>query len=169
MREIPKKNYVFLVILCIVTFLVITYLVNWYKTSKEFYVEKSIMSDFLAEAKDVELANYILENPEVVIYISYNDGKINGKFEKKLKEYILKEDIKSYFIYFDCTNLSSDFLMNFQNEYFEDSLKKVKLSYPNLLIVNNGKIIDILYKDENRLDMKDVKSFLEKNGVTKDA
>ena len=169
MREIPKKNYIFLVILCLVTFFVVTYLVNWYKTSKEFYVETSIMSSFLAEIKETEIENYILENPEGVIYISYNDGKINGKFETKLKEYILKEDIKSEFVYFDCTNLEAVFFNEFQNKYFVNTLKDETISYPNFLIVEEGKIVDMLYGNERELDINDVKSFLEKNGVTKNA
>lgn len=169
MKEIPKINYVLLGVMSIITILVVVYMSNWYKASKSYQLESSIMTNFLGEIKESEIENYILENPEIVIYISNDQEDETKKFEKKLKNFIIKEEVKSHFIYLDCNNISSEFMKKFQKNYFKDSLKTLYLSYPNLLIVNDRKIVDILYKLDQEVDINDVKQFLEKNGVLDNA
>lgn len=169
MRKIPKKNYIFLSILSVVTILFSVYVMNWYKTSKEYSAEESLMTDFLGEVKESEIENYILENPEVVIYVASEQNENIKKFEKKLKEYLIKEDLKSHFIYLNCNNLSSDFITTFQKKYFNGALKKVYFPYPNLWLVDDGEVVDVLYRINQELDIKDVDQFLKKNGVTNDA
>lgn len=169
MREVPKRNYWLMGLLTVATVIVVIYMANWYQASKNYYLESSVMTNFLGEIKEAEIENYILENPEVVIYISKDQEDSTKKFEKQLKDYIIKEEIKSYFIYLNCSTLSSDFIASFQKKYFNGELKKINLSYPNLLVVSDGKIVDVLYKLDAKPNIKDVKSFLEKNGVTIDA
>lgn len=169
MREIPKKNYWLLGLLSIITIVTVLYFSNWYKASKEYNIESSVMTNFLGEIKEVEIDNYILENPDIVIYISSDREEQTKKFEKKLKNYIIKEEIKGQFIYLDCANLTPEFISTFQKKYFNGALKKIPVTYPNLLFLNDGKVIDVLYKLQGKPDMKDVKEFLEKNGVTKNA
>ena len=36
-----------------------------------------------------------------------------------------------------------DFLTNFQGKYFEGSLKKIYLDYPNMFILENGKELEV--------------------------
>lgn len=169
MREIPKKNYWLLGLLTIITIFMVLYFSNWYKTSKDYTIESSIMTNFLGEIKEIEIDNYILENPDIVIYIASNQDEQTKKFEKKLKNYIIKEEIKGQFIYLDCSNLTPEFISIFQNKYFNGALKKIPITYPNLLFLSDGKVIDVLYKLQGKPDIKDVKKFLEENGVTKDA
>ncbi len=169
MRAVPIKNYLFLGLLSVVTVLVVLYMANWYKASKEYYLESSVMTNFLGEIKETELENYILENPEVVIYISSDAEDTTKKFEKKLKDYIIKEEIASHFIYLNCSNVSTDFMDRFQKKYFKGSLQNVYLPYPNLLIVHDKQVVDILYKLNQTPDIKDAERFLKKNGVVGDA
>ena len=51
-------------------------------------------------------------------------------FFDKIKQIFayLKEDIKSEFVYFDCTNLEAVFFNEFQNKYFVDTLKDETIS-----------------------------------------
>lgn len=169
MREISKKNYILLAVLTVLTIFIVFYMANWYTASKNYQLEDSIMKNFLGEIKESEFENYILENPEIVIYISLGNDEKTKKFDKKLKDYILKEDIKSQFIYLDGNHLSTNFLNNFQKKYFEGSLRNIYLGYPNMFILENGKVIDVLYKLNSDPNIKDVKPFLEKNGVAEDA
>lgn len=166
MREIPKKNYVLLVLLTVFTLFIILYAANWYKASKEYTKTESVMVKLFGEVKEAEIDNYILENPDVVIYVSAENDENISKFEKKFKNYIVKENIKSHFIYLNCGEVSADFISDFQKKYFNGGLKSVKLSYPNLLIVNDGKVIDVLYKLEQEPNISDVKKFLSKYEVT---
>lgn len=169
MREIPKKNYILVFVITIATIGLVVYFSNWYKASKEYYLESSVMTNFLGEIKETEIENYILENPEVVIYISSDQLDETKKFEKQLKDYIIKEEIKAHFIYLNCSKVTNDFLSNFQKKYFKGGLSNIHITYPNLLVVKDGKITDVLYKLKQEPDIKDARKFLEKNGVLENA
>lgn len=166
MREIPKKNYVLYAVLCIVTVLIVFYVMAWYQASKNYEKGNFIMMNFLSQIHEEELGSFLLENPEIVIYVSSSaDDQYKG-FEKKLKNLIVKEEIKTHFIYLD-SSVVADVDKSFEN-YYSDMLKNKNVHLtciPNLLIVENGEIVDILYKFEEEPDTKAVSDFLKKYGV----
>ena len=169
MKTIPKKNYILLGLLAVVTVLAVIYM-KWYRASENYYLENSVMKELVGEVKELEFENYILENPDIVIYISKDQSKITKKFEKKLKKYILDENLKSHFIYVNGKDSTESFLLNFKEKYFINGMKELEITYPNLLILENGKVKDILYRTalEER-NVKDVKPFLQRNEVLEDA
>ena len=66
------------------------------------------------------------------------------------------------------TELAPDNLTKLKNKYFNDKLKssKVELNViPNLLVFQDGKIIDILYKVDTIYDKTSITKFLENHGV----
>ena len=170
MKTIPKKNYILLGLLAVVTVLAVIYMSKWYRASENYYLENSVMKELVGEVKELEFENYILENPDIVIYISKVQTKITKKFEKKLKKYILDENLKSHFIYVNGKDSTESFLLNFKEKYFINGMKELEITYPNLLILENGKVKDILYRTalEER-NVKDVKPFLQRNEVLEDA
>ena len=170
MKTIPKKNYIILGLLAVVTVLAVIYMSKWYRASENYYLENSVMKELVGEVKELEFENYILENPDIVIYISKDQSKITKKFEKKLKKYILDENLKSHFIYVNGKDSTESFLLNFKEKYFINGMKELEITYPNLLILENGKVKDILYRTalEER-NVKDVKPFLQRNEVLEDA
>ncbi len=170
MKTIPKKNYILLGLLAVVTVLAVIYMSKWYRASENYYLENSVMKELVGEVKELEFENYILENPDIVIYISKDQSKITKKFEKKLKKYILDENLKSHFIYVNGKDSTESFLLNFKEKYFINGMKELEITYPNLLILENGKVKDILYRTalEER-NVKDVKPFLQRNEVLEDA
>lgn len=170
MRTIPKKNYVLLGLLTVVTILAVTYIGKWYLASENYYLENSVMKELVGEVKELEFENYILENPDVVIYIANDQSESTKKFEKKLKNYILEENLKSHFIYVNGKESTETFLSNFKKKYFINEIKETEITYPNLLLLEDGKIKDILYQTSlTERNVKDVKLFLQKNGVLEDA
>lgn len=170
MKTIPKKNYILLGLLAVITILAVIYMCKWYRASENYYLENSVMKELVGEVKELEFENYVLENPDIVIYISNDQSETTKKFEKKLKNYILEENLKSHFIYVNGKESTEKFLLNFKKNYFVDGIKEVKITYPNLLILEDGKVKDILYRTvlEER-NAKDVKPFLQRNGVLEDA
>lgn len=170
MRTIPKKNYVILGILTVVTILAVLYICKWYKASQKYSFENSVMKNLVGEIKETEFDNYILENPDIVIYLAGEQTEATKKFEKNLENYISKQNLKSNFIYLNYNEMSEKFLSKLKKIYFSKQMKNISISYPNLLIVEDGIIIDILYQNQNtKRDIKDVKLFLQKNGVLDNA
>lgn len=170
MKTIPKKNYVLLGLLTVVTVLAVVYMSKWYRASEIYYLENSVMKELVGEVKELEFENYVLENPDVVIYISNDQSENTKRFEKKLKNYILDENLKSHFIYINGKESTKNFLSNFKEKYFMEEIKKIEVTYPNLFVMENGKIKDVLYPVSLiERNVKDVEPFLQRNGVLEDA
>lgn len=170
MKTIPKKNYVLLGLLTVVTILAVVYMSKWYRTRENYYLENSVMKELVGEVKELEFTNYILENPDIVIYIANDQSESTKKFEKKLKKYILDKNLKSYFIYINGNESTEKFLSDLKNKYFVEEMKNIDITYPNLLFMEDGKIKDILYRTElAEKNIKDVELFLQRNGVLEDA
>lgn len=170
MKTIPKKNYILLGLLAVVTILAVIYMSKWYRASENYYLENSVMKELVGEVKELEFENYVLENPDIVIYISKDQSETTKKFEKKLKNYILDENLKSHFIYVNGKESTESFLLNLRKNYFMNDIKEIEITYPNLLILENGKVKDILYRTSlEERNVSDIKSFLQRNGVLEDA
>ena len=170
MRTIPKKNYIFLGLLAVVTILAVVYVSKWYRASENYYLENSIMKTLVGEVKELDFENYVLENPDLVIYIAKDQSNLTKKFEKKLKKYILDENLKSHFIYLNGKESTDEFLTDFKKKYFMNEVQEIEITYPNILVVENGKVKDILYRTALiERNIKDVEPFLQRNGVLEDA
>ncbi|MCI8545306.1 MAG: hypothetical protein HFH09_03645 [Bacilli bacterium] len=170
MRTVPKKNYILLGLLGGITILAVVYMSKWYRASENYYLENSVMKDLVGEVKELEFENYVLENPDVVIYISNEQTETTRKFEKKLKSYILEENLKSHFVYVNGKESTERFLLDFKKKYFMNDIKGIEITYPNLMVVENGKVKDILYRTALvERNVKDIKPFLQRNGVLEDA
>ena len=170
MKTIPKKNYILLGLLAVVTILAVMYMSKWYRASENYYLENSVIKDLVGEVKELEFENYVLENPDIVVYISNDQSETTKKFEKKLRNYILDENLKSHFIYMNGKESTRKFLLDLEKNYFMNNVQGVEITYPNLLILENGKVKDILYRTSLiERNANDVKPFLQRNGVLEDA
>ena len=62
------------------------------------------------------------------------------------------------------------FLLDFKKKYFMNDIKGIEITYPNLMVVENGKVKDILYRTALvERNVKDIKPFLQRNGALEDA
>lgn len=168
-REIPKKNYIILIILSIGTILLVFYLNNIYKERLEYNNQNSNVMSFLSEIKEEELNNYILDNHDTIIYISSSINNENKKFESELKNYINKKNLSKDIIYLDSSNLSDSFYNNLKNNYLSDGLKKQNIQLnitPNIIIIKEEKIVNVLYQQATtKFDSKQAKEFIKKYWV----
>ena len=53
MRKIPFKNYVILGLVFLFTIGVVFYARDWYNTTKEYYMQNSVMKDAIREIKNL--------------------------------------------------------------------------------------------------------------------
>ena len=177
MRKTPKKNYIIVGIISILTIIIVGYFTFWYKETKEYNDNHSIMSGYLLEMGEdeviVNLSNYVLDNPDAVLYISYGNDIEVKEFENEFKKFIHQNDIKQLFIYIDLNRIKDKkFINDFKNTFFDEELKNKNVvieKQPNIFIFKDGKVESALYYTKQKINMMDVKSYLEnKEGVEND-
>lgn len=168
-RNIPTKNYYLLGLVTILTVLILCYLVNWYQARQKYELTNSSVVEIISEVKKEELPNYLLDNPNAVVYFtSFQDEDIKS-FEKEFKKYILKYELASEIVVVDTDKIESNaFYTSFANQYFTSDLKNknINLNYlPNMIVVKEGKVSDVLITYDTDITMNEVTHFLKKNGV----
>ena len=99
MREIPKKNYLFVLIMAVVVVIITFVLMNLYNANKkEAY--SSYVKEIVHEIMLDDLDNYLQEHPDAILYINTND-ETNKKLEKEIKNLIARHNIQQYFVYIE--------------------------------------------------------------------
>lgn len=164
-QNIPIKNYIILGILVVVTIFLTFYLSSWYKTSKEYKSQHSVVADLLSTIKIEDIDNYLIDNPNIVIYMASSKDNQIVDFENDFKNFVLKEEINDELVYLDTSTITSDNDYQRVERFFSDKLQKdnIKLvNKTNLLVVKDGKIFDIMYTSEKReINIEDVEQFLK--------
>lgn len=165
-KSIPKKNYFIYIGLCIVTVLLCFYLASWYRIVRDYNKNNSVMTKVISEINTDSLSNVILENPNVLIYISSASDSDIKSFEKQLKKYLVNQELTDSFVYMDVSkkeneNLSSLLVKN----YLSIDVNLKKIVSPNIIMFKDGKIYNILYLNKSDISKVDVQKFLERNGV----
>lgn len=166
-KSIPKKNYIIYSAIVLGTVLLVFYLSLWYKTIADYNNDNSVIVDIMAEISKDALPNYLVDNPDVVIYISSSSDEDIRSFDKKFKKYITDEEISFSMIY---VNMSSDenngILDILKDKYLSEKSRGIKkIVSPNLLFFDEGKIKDIMYTSSHKININDVKQFLKRNEV----
>ena len=74
------KNWILLIIVCVLTILVAVFVRNWYHSYREL-VESgvAVMDSSLKEVNDVELYNYLLESPHAFVYVGTSENVVHSK------------------------------------------------------------------------------------------
>lgn len=139
MRKIPLKNYFILAAIIILSGIIVIYIANIYRNKKDY--EKENTMSFLKEIYAKDFENFIIENPDSIVYIS---DASNETLELELKKYIIEKDYIQDIVYVDTNKINIDFV-NTLKKY--SSLIDDKI--PNVLIIKSGKIINIFYVEED--------------------
>lgn len=168
-RVIPKKNYYILALLLVGTLLLLYFCVNWYKTYEESKMKEPVIASVISEVKEEELSNYLMDNPNIVIYFTSSKDLKMKEFEEDFVDYISEKELRNQIVYVDTSKIENKkFYDEFTDQYFHSELKNkgVKLDYlPNVVIVRDGKIKDVLITYDSAMTLEDVVRFLEKNEV----
>ena len=161
MRTIPRRNYVIVIIISLVSCLLVWYFANLYQSKKEYDLETNKMMNVLSEVKGDELQNYILDNHDVILYLSSSRDDRYQTFEKDLKKYLKKNDLLNEIVYFDTSKVDSNFYQEFIKNYFPKEWSNPNLNMiPNMIIMTDGKVSGVLYGTVTEPKIEDVKSFL---------
>ena len=152
-REIPVKNYIILGVVLFITMLILYYFYCWVDVYKESKINIPIMDKYMSVINYNELDNYIVENPDTIIYVSVlEDEKIRG-FEKEFKNKYKNKEIENEVLYMNITDDIKD--MDIRDEmvskYSINSLDMTDV--PSLLVFNNGELSSIYSVRDNDYDI----------------
>ncbi len=169
-REIPKSNYLKLFIILAISILVVLYFTSWYIVSENN--NDAYISNVITELKEADVESYIVDNPNAIIYFSNHNDESND-LEKELEKYITESQLAENIVFIDNRKLESkDFYYNFTNKYFSQDLLNKNVTFakvPNIVVFENGKIIDIIVKENEQITIYDIKLILSKYEVQLDA
>lgn len=156
LREVPRKNYIYLFLILLGSLLLLLYIYTWYDAYNENRLNTSIMDKYLTVINYNELDNYIIENKDAVIYVSILGNEDINKFEKKFKNLVSEHNLKNDILYLDISN-----------ENISIATKKLNIDeeFPYLVIYTNGVITDIYSINDNNYSNAKIEKYLNRIGV----
>ena len=143
LRKIPVKNYVILSIVIIVTLFILYYFYMWVDVYKESKINMPIMDRYMSVINYNELDNYIVENPDTIVYVSVLENENIREFEKKFKNKYKNDEIDKEILYMNVTNDIKD------KDIFDDMVSKYSLNglnatnVPCVLVFENSRLKSI--------------------------
>lgn len=152
MRKIPFKNYVILGLVFLFTIGVVFYARDWYNTTKEYYMQNSVMKDAIREIKGDELSNFILENQKFILYVASGKNMEIKDFENKFKNLIQDMDLNDLVLYMNLDDVDSNRFYDSLKSYAFDSKVKNQInsnSMASMYVFTDSKITDVLSNVNN--------------------
>lgn len=144
-REIPFKNYLILIVVCIITVILTFYINAWIKTYKDHAISVSPLNGVVNEINLNEVNEAYFEIPDTIIYVGYTNNEKLYNEEKKLLKTIKKEEAASNIIYINVAE-NSDYVSLLNKRFGKDGeiLKKA----PAFICIKNGKVLRIVNVNE---------------------
>lgn len=161
MKKIPLKNYIILGIILAMSTIIVLIINNCLLSINDQKKEKTIITQIIHEITPNDFDNYILENPNFVIYMASKDNCTNISFEKNLKKFLIDNDLETEFIFINLDEMTNETYIKFIQKYYNGT--NVPTFNNSIIVIENQKIRDILNGD--KLKIKEVKKFLKDNGV----
>ncbi len=162
-RKIPMKNYLLFALLAIVSVILVFYLGKWYQTTSNFQTEKSSILSVISEIRLEEMDNYLMENPNGLLFISAGNDEEIKDYENMLKEIIMEYDLRDEILYLDQNSINDH--RAFVQKYFSDGMQSINFETPNLILFQDGKVIDVLKLGTTVLGKEETLQFLRKYEV----
>ena len=151
------KNYIYLGLIIIFSFMVIYYVYLWHKSYRESLMMQDILSDYLDVIKFNEIDDYIIENKDAVIYVSVLGNEKINNFELKFKNTIRDNELRDVILYM---NVSEDDLESVKSKFDIDG------NFPYLVVYTNGDITDVYEIADNGYKTNKIIKYLNRIGVT---
>lgn len=160
LRVIPKKNYFILGVVLLLTVLAVYYFYMWNKAYNESKINEPVLDKYMTVINYNELEDYLIENPDTIIYTSILEDKDIRSFENRFKNYIRNDKLDNDVLYMDITSEIKS------NNKKNDMMKKYSVEYanildiPNVMVFENGKLKMIYNIQDNDYDVKKTVEFI---------
>ena len=161
-REIPKKNYTTYTIIIVVTLLTAIVAFVAYNNKKQY--EKSIPV-LRGHSKEIELGDidaYFTENNDALLYVGVSNEDESRALEEEMIDLIDNNHLEVIYLNLKDVNDVEKFYIDFNKKYS----KGIDLtSNPAFVIIKDGKILDLVQRENRKLNVGDVIQLLEINDV----
>ena len=165
-KKIPLKNYILVFVILLLVVSLSLYACSWYETIRKYNTTKSVLSDTINKIELETLESYMTDNSDFIMYISDSSNTDIRNFEKKLKKYIKDNSLNSDIIYIDINDYDRKQVLQTVLSYSVEEYSKLKkIPVPNMLMFENGKIVDILYVTSATINRNDAVKFIEKGNL----
>lgn len=163
LRKIPFKNYIILGIVLLVSMFLLYYFYMWVDAYNESKLNKPIMDKYMEVINYNELDNYLIENPNTIIYVSVLENKEVRDFEKKFKKLFINNEIDNKILYLDITNEINDKSVKemLKERYSINSVSI--LNVPNIIVFDDGNLKTIYSISGDNYDIDRIKLFINNN------
>ena len=155
LRVIPGKNYIILGIVLLISFLFIYYLYLWFDNYNETKLNMPILDKYMEVINYNELSDYLVENPQAIIYVSVLENSDIREFEKKVKGLYKRKEINNEILYMDLTDdidkISCD-------EYLFGDVSI--LDVPVVMVFDNGNLKAMYSVKNDNYDIEGFKLFI---------
>jgi len=160
LRVIPKKNYIILGVVFIVTIFILYYFYMWFDAYKETKINMPILDKYMEVINYNELEDYLIENPNTLIYVSVLEDNEIREFEKKFKNSLRSNKIDRDILYLDITSdiMDRDKKNDMESKYTFNSYSII--SVPSILVIENGMLKNIYSIKDNDYDIDKVELFI---------
>ena len=148
-RKIKTKNYIILGIIILVTLLILYYFYIWVDAYKESKMNIPIMDKYMEVINYNELDNYIVENPNSIIYVSVLENEKIRNFEKEFKNKYKNHQVNDGLLYMNITDEVNN--KNTLDDMVEShSLNSLNITdVPCVLVFNDGELRSIYSVEDN--------------------
>ena len=137
-----KKNYIYLILLVIVTVVLTLFLADLYKKEKN---NVSYIYDKLPSISGNEFLGYMLENSDAIIYFGDKTNNKLNKVEKKLINQLEKNNLMKNAIYIEKEEITSNLKEQLKDNYAYD----IPTSLPILIIISDNELIQSIEINQN--------------------
>ena len=153
LRKIPKKNYIILGVVILFTILLLYYFYMWVDVYKESKINIPIMDKYMSVINYNEFDNYLVENPNTIVYVSVLEDEKIREFEKKLKNKYKNSYVDNEVLYMNITESMKD--KNLVNQMRDKySLNNLDITIvPCVLVFNGGVLASIYSVSDNDYDV----------------
>ena len=160
LRVIPKKNYIILGVVILFTLFLVYYFYMWFDAYKETKINMPILDKYMDVINYNELEDYLIENPNTIIYVSVLEDEKIREFEKKFKVSLKSNEIEKEILYLDITDDIKD--KNIKNDmesrYTINSQSITDV--PSILVIEDGILKSIYSIEDNDYSIDEVKLFI---------
>lgn len=153
LRKIPIKNYIILGVVIVITMFILYYFYMWVDVYKESKVNIPIMDKYMTVINYNELDNYIVENPDTIVYVSVLENDEIREFEKKFKNKYKNNLIYNDVLYMNVTDdINNKTIKNEMiSKYFINGLDITDV--PCVLVFKDGMLKSIYSIKDNDYDI----------------
>jgi len=156
-KEIPIKNYIYLIIIILISIIFVYYLYLWFIEYQKEQNKISHLEQVMQIINYNELDTYLIENKNAVIYVSDTSDVNNKKLEKKLKKMIEENYIVDKILFLDVSEIKSN------NENYKILNQEIKV--PSFLVFTNNSLLKKYEIDMDDYQIKEINNFLIETGV----